>query len=641
MSKTGMTVSQHTTAPKRDKSTSKSAAAQRSSQPAGFFDGLREAYSLDLRSLALFRIALGAMILIDLVMRAVDLNVFYTDWGVLPRGAYLDKFANPLRFSIHLMSGIWQFEAALFLIAAAFAVALMLGVRTRLVTIISWFLLVSLEMRNHIILQGGDVYFRLLLFWSMFLPLGALYSVDSALNTSDPPRSNRFFSYAGLALLLQVAFVYAFSVAMKSGKEWRSEYSAVYYALSIEQMSTPVGRFLLHFPRLLPILTRMALVGEAVIPALLLFPFRSGPVRTFAVLTVMGLHLAFGLSIRLGHFPYICFLAVLPLLPGRFWERTPVRRAFQRKKNNDHNAGNGIPGTGLRWYYDNTCPFCKKTIYALRTFLFLPGAQIFGAQDDPVTAAELRRQNSWIVVDEQGHRLYKWEAFTVVVSRSPVFSRLSRLLQLQGMSHWGLRLYEWVAAHRESLTKLVSPAEFRKRELIQPWWAEVVSVVLIAYILLWNIGTAMHRPLIPPQYQTIGWTLAIDQAWDMFAPYPLKYDGWYVIDGHLVNGTEVNLLEPGKPVTFDKPENVADLYKNERWRKYLMNLSLADFSDYRLYLGKYLCRSYNLRHPGGAGDPEALNTFNIYFMSHNIPPPGATQSAQPSKDLLWTHYCFK
>src|SRR5690242_7856573 len=216
-----MTVSQHTAVPRRDKSPSKPAPARGPSHPSGFFDGLVEAYSLDLRSLALFRIGLGAMILIDLVMRAVDLNAFYTDWGVLPRGAYLDKFANGLRFSIHLMSGIWQVQAVLFLIAAAFAVALMLGVRTRLVTIVSWFLLVSLQMRNSIILQGGDVYFRLLLFWSMFLPLGALYSVDSALNTSDPPKSNRFFSYAGLALLLQVAFVYAFSVAMKSGKEWR------------------------------------------------------------------------------------------------------------------------------------------------------------------------------------------------------------------------------------------------------------------------------------------------------------------------------------------------------------------------------------------------------------------------------------
>jgi len=125
----------------------------------------------------------------------------------------------------------------------------------------------------------------------------------------------------------------------------------------------------------------------------------------------------------------------------------------------------------------------------------------------------------------------------------------------------------------------------------------------------------------------------------MVAPYPLKYDGWYVIDGHLVNGTEVNVLDLGKPVSFEKPANIADLYKNERWRKYLMNLSLADFSDYRLYYGKYLCRSYNLRHPRGATDPEALNTFNIYFMAHNINPSG--QQTPPTKDLLWTHYCFK
>ena len=631
-----MSVSQPITPSKSAKARSIRAASESPATRHKLLNYLRDAYSLDLRSLALFRMALGVMILIDLAMRAVDLNVFYTDWGVLPRGAYLDRFANPLRFSIHLMSGVWQFEAALFLIAAIFALALILGVRTRLVTIVSWFLLVSLEMRNPAILQGGDVYFRLLLFWAMFLPLGALYSVDSALNTStEPPQQNRFFSWAGVVLLLQVAFVYAFSVAMKSGKEWHSEHSAVYYALSIEQMSTPVGRFLLHFPKLLPVLTRMALIGEGVVPALLLCPVWSGPVRTFAVLTVMGLHLAFGLSIRLGHFPFICFLAVLPLLPGWFWERTPVRRAFQAKKNSKA-AGNGA---GLRLYYDTTCPFCKKTIYALRTFLFLPDAQIFGAQDDPLTASELRRNNSWILVDQQGHRFYKWEAIAVAVSQSPLFSRFSRLMYMRPMSSMGTRFYDWVAAHRESLTKVVSPAEFRRRELKQVWWAEVLAVILILYVLLWNIGTARHRPLIPLQYQPIGWTLAIDQAWDMFAPYPLKYDGWYVVDGHLVNGTEINVLDPGKPVSFEKPASVADMYKNERWRKYLMNLSLADFSDYRLYYGKYLCRSYNLRHPRGAADPEALNTFNIYFMAHNISLSG--QQSPPTKDLLWSHYCFK
>src|SRR5438270_12641738 len=68
------------------------------------FRYLRTAYSLDLRSLTLFRIALAAVLLGDLIARSFDLTVFYTDWGILPLAALLDKFALPGRFSLLLMS---------------------------------------------------------------------------------------------------------------------------------------------------------------------------------------------------------------------------------------------------------------------------------------------------------------------------------------------------------------------------------------------------------------------------------------------------------------------------------------------------------------------------------------------------------
>src|SRR5256885_6685590 len=234
-----MTVSQQVTPSKSAKIRSRTAQRRLSSTETSS-SYLRDIYSLDLRSLALFRIALGVMILIDLFMRSLDLNAFYTDWGVLPRGALLDKFANPFRFSLHLISGVPGFEIALFIIAAGFAIALILGVRTRLVTIVSWFLLVSLQMRNPVILQGGDVYFRLLTFWAIFLPLGALYSVDSALNTSqNPPKQYRFLSFADAPLLLTTAIVYSFAVAMKSGTELLPYYITVYYADSIAHRSTP------------------------------------------------------------------------------------------------------------------------------------------------------------------------------------------------------------------------------------------------------------------------------------------------------------------------------------------------------------------------------------------------------------------
>src|SRR5262249_14968428 len=294
---------------------------------------LQTAYSLDLRSLALFRIALGAVLLGDLIWRALDLTVFYTDFGVLPRAALLDRFSPAPRFSIHLISGQFVFQAILFLLAAAFAVMLILGVRTRLAALASWFMLVSLQTRNPIILQGGDVYLRVLAFIAIFLPIGALYSVDAGLRPAEPepqkPRQFAHFSTPGLALIAQVSMVYVFAVLLKTAPEWRKDFSAVYYALNIQQMSTPVGALLLHFPKLLPWLTRGTLLQEGVIPLLLLCPFLAGPARLFGALLIIALHVGLGLGIRLGHFPYIACIAALPLIPTWLWERNWIRKRFR------------------------------------------------------------------------------------------------------------------------------------------------------------------------------------------------------------------------------------------------------------------------------------------------------------------------
>src|SRR6185312_12180126 len=173
---------------------------------------LRGAYSLDLRSLALFRVGLSLVLIGDLIARACDLTVFYTDWGILPRAALLDNFSLPERFSLHLMSGTFLFQAGLFLIAGLFALMLLFGVRTRFAAFASWFMLVSLQMRNPVILQGGDVYLRELAFIAMFLPLGAMYSVEAALDpTPEEQRNTRspvYFSTFGLALMAQIALLY-------------------------------------------------------------------------------------------------------------------------------------------------------------------------------------------------------------------------------------------------------------------------------------------------------------------------------------------------------------------------------------------------------------------------------------------------
>ncbi len=116
-----------------------------------------------MRSLAVFRIAIATLILIDLLTRAGDLTAHYTDHGVWPVEAARRRL--PIwGFSIHLFNGSAEFQAILFLITGAFALAMLVGYHTRLVTPIVWLLTLSLHRRNPQVLQGGDHVMRILLF---------------------------------------------------------------------------------------------------------------------------------------------------------------------------------------------------------------------------------------------------------------------------------------------------------------------------------------------------------------------------------------------------------------------------------------------------------------------------------------------
>ncbi|PYY22768.1 MAG: hypothetical protein DMG62_11375 [Acidobacteria bacterium] len=591
---------------------------------------LERTYSLDLRSLALFRIALGAVLLGDLIWRAQDMLVFYTDFGVLPRAALLDKFSPPARFSIHMMSGQLIFQAMLFFVAAALAVMLMAGIRTRLAAFASWFMLVSIQNRTPVILQGGDVYLRVFAFIAMFLPLGALYSVDSGLREPEKEKP-RFahFSTPGVALIAQVAMVYTFAVLLKTAPEWRRDFSAVYYALQIQQITYPLGQLLLHFPKLLPWLTRGTLVQEGAIPLLLLTPFLAGPARMLGAVLIILLHVALGLSIRLGHFPYIACTAALPLIPTWFWELKWIRRRFPWL------SGESMAGFGTRVYYDRNCSFCSKLVRIVRAFLVLPKTELIPAQEFPVTELEMRDQKSWIVVDPEGRRYYKWRALVHLVSQSPMFSCLTPVMRSEWLERNGRKWYEAIERNRDKLSRYTDWIRSRPLNLKTSPGVTVFALLLIVFTLLWNLSSIVHVPFQPWE-DALAITLDLDQKWDMFSPNPLTYDGYYVVVGQRRDGQEINVIHPDRPVTYAKPESIADQYKNERWRKYLMNLSLKESTEYRLYYGRYLCRSWNTGR--ASYDPAVLVRFDIYFMAHQNsiqhPPTGF------NRDLLWHHECF-
>ena len=276
----------------------------------------RKVFSIDTRSLALFRICLALLILFDLFIRSKALVAHYTDFGVLSVGAFNEHYGNYYWWSIHLLSGSVWFQILLFSIAAGFAILLLLGYYTRTAMFFSWILLISLQTRNPLVLQGGDIFLRVLAFWALFLPLGVKWSLDSRINNKS--NNERAFSFGTAGILLQIGMLYVFSAFLKSGTAWKDG-SAVYLALSVDQFATHFGKWLLLQSGLTHFLTYAVYYFELMGPFLLFIPFFFGPIRTLFAFGFVILQAGMGLSLRLGPFPWISSVAMIVFLPAWFW----------------------------------------------------------------------------------------------------------------------------------------------------------------------------------------------------------------------------------------------------------------------------------------------------------------------------------
>ena len=285
--------------------------------------GVRELFAIDTRSLALFRVLLGAVLLADLSKRALSLVAHYTDQGVLPRAELNALGAGPLFAPLHRLGGSPEFQAALFALAGALAVLLILGWKTRITSVLSFVLLVSLQQRNWLVLHAGDEMLRFLLLWGMFLPLGERWSLDA--RRRGTPAREAILSVASVALLLQIVFVYVGATYSKLQYAPWLEGHALYAVLNKATYATPLGTWLLQFPEFLRGMTWGALAFEGLAPILLFLPWRYGPIRSITVLGNVYFQVSIWLTLSIGLIQPISIVAALPFLPAWLWERLEAR----------------------------------------------------------------------------------------------------------------------------------------------------------------------------------------------------------------------------------------------------------------------------------------------------------------------------
>ncbi len=269
------------------------------------------------------RIAVGIVALADLIIRVTSLKAHYTAEGILPVDLLLKYDEKPLRWSFHFLNDTLAFESFLFILHAIIIILLIVGYKTRVITILSWIFLTSLQNRNPFIQQSGDDLLRLVIFWGIFIPWGNFYSIDSKkiINKAIHHSSLATFGYQFL-----IFSVYFFSAIYKNSPEWRTEGTAIYYALSLDQLRVGLGDWLYQHPTLMKILTFIVYyLMEIIAPLLLLIPFRNAILRTIGVMMIIFLHLGIASTLYVGLFFVIGITTTLGLLSSEVMDKIDSR----------------------------------------------------------------------------------------------------------------------------------------------------------------------------------------------------------------------------------------------------------------------------------------------------------------------------
>lgn len=577
--------------------------------------------SVDARSLGLFRVAFGVLCLANLYDRvaAGGFLAFYTDAGILTtRVARLGVAGHRGWSFLFAVGAPWAVGLALGAVAAVYALYT-LGWKTHVMKVLVAACLVSLDSRVLILQSGGHVVMNLLAVWTMFLPVGARFSLDSLRASLRGTRERsagelRARAFAAqrptviarwpfFFLCLQFAAIYFFNTVQKTGATWRGG-SAVHHVLWLEQNVTGLASWLrMHEPPWLsPVLSGCTLLVEGALPILILSPWQQRLARPAAITLAFALHGGIALVIMLGPFSYAMMSFALLLVTPGMWAwlgERPVRRAFTL-------------------VYDDADPAAHALV---RVLVRLDGAgavEVIGRSERtllPATLPDVEPRSPFLVHrDGQWHRGRAARGAVALV-------RVARLFGVGRVDRHGdlPREVSWLGRAADQARR------------VQDGLATIVLIVVASELLLENPAVPQAlRPVARPAWMAaLVDGLHLHQGWSMFAPDVPTESGTLVVDAELSDGTHVD------PLTGRAPDFEALLHGPRNHDQQWCQLHLRGRSARYLWpsLRDYLWRGPEPLH--GHGEPRVVR-LAVYGLSSRTPPLGETGQRDFARSLFFS-----
>lgn len=589
--------------------------------------------AVDLRTLGLYRIVIGTLLCLNCLRVWNDATLYYSNHGVLSNDWLLFRPMSEFGFSILAAFSSPAEVHVAFALAFACFFCFAIGYRTRLFNALSLLWITSLDNRLVLVENGGYVVVNLTVFWALFLPVGARFSIDALRSAwREAPSAKAMVArprpvgpHHGLAatfILVNFGIVYLFNVVNKYGATWRAG-DTVHYVLHLDRLGTPIAAW---FRETLPyVATRAAtwavLIVEAMIVMLIFWPRGRRYTRPFAQLLIVGLHTTFGVMMQLGPFSWfmigwstVLFCAVHWEALGRMWreETTGVEVSLRRHSGLGDLLGRVLaladgPGR-LQWAdHDGGEPLKVRVDGDPR---FVGGRRAFWLA---ARATPWGRALSWLRLPSLGAidlclalALARPEAtsrfFGLDRARKAIVPSAPSPLRL-GLERWAIRLRETVVLFfvllfvSQIVNENKSIPKLLKHQLPKPLRAAIVYPRLF-------------------------------QGWGMFSPNPVRIDGVLAIDAITIDGRHLDPLRGKEPDLDLSDDRGAGL--NQIHQDYGNRIRQDRNKVHRGALERFL-QSYH-RFTGNPNDE--IVHYAVWWLRDHCPDPGADTPTNHEKVCL-------
>jgi Vitamin K-dependent gamma-carboxylase len=261
-------------------------------------------------TLALFRIAVGLVVLGWTLALAPSLYAFYSRDGILP--TYPDYEGTLAWGLLEWFPGDAAVTILYFALLLA-SICVLVGFAARIATLIVFVCMVSFAHRNPWVLNSGDLLVQLLVFYLLLAPAGDGLSVDRWLK-----RDRQFWEFSRRSIWplrlvqVQVTILYITAVWDKvRGSTW-NDGTAVSYALRIGDLERfPVPGFVTDSL----ILANLMTFGTLAIEFALAILVWNRVLRPWVLLLGVLLHLGIDYGVRVGFFSWAVFVAYVAFIP--------------------------------------------------------------------------------------------------------------------------------------------------------------------------------------------------------------------------------------------------------------------------------------------------------------------------------------